>query len=117
MKYKVMGWLDLILGGLSFVQQAIMLFLVYPKMNVLYEGFGADLPFFTKVYPYTTGILILVLAGVVWIGWKLAFSKVPDKKLFKAGVIALIFIILGWGYYFGSSIMSLIYPIYDISNY
>jgi type II secretory pathway component PulF len=79
----------LVLGGFDFVQQAIALLVVYPKMNVLYEDFGAELPLSTKMYPYVTGVVILVLIGVVEIGWKLIRGRNPSNKLFRLGVTAL----------------------------
>ena len=118
MKYKVVGWLDLIFGLLGLVQQTIMLFVVYPKLNALYQDFyiGGKLPFFTRAYPYITVVLIILLAGIAYIGKKLAFEKSPNEKIFKLGLMALVAVFLFGGYYISSLIMSFVSPLYSITS-
>ena len=113
-----MGWLDLTFGLLGLAQQIIMLFVVYPKLNSLYQDFyiGGKLPFFTRAYPYITVVMIILLAGIAYIGKKLAFEKSPSEKLFKWGLVALIVIFLFGGYYVSSLMMSFISPLYSITS-
>lgn len=115
MKYKVVGWLDLVFGSLGFVQQVIMLLVVYPKMNTLYQDFGVDLPIMSRMFPYATGGVILVLAGIGFVGGKLAFSKTPSEKIYVLGILALISILMGMGYYSSLIMKSLITPMYEVS--
>ncbi|OGC92473.1 hypothetical protein A3D85_03020 [Candidatus Amesbacteria bacterium RIFCSPHIGHO2_02_FULL_47_9] len=116
MKYKVVGWLDLIFGCLGLVQQIVMLFFIYPKLSSLYQDFGAQLPFLTRVYPYLTAIAAVVLAGVVYIGARLVFGKLPNEKMFKLGVIALAVMFVLGGSYLASSLTSILSPIYGLSS-
>lgn len=116
MKYKIIGWLDMVLGGLGFILQTVNLLVVYPKMKVLYGELGKNTPSSTQMYPFTTSITILALAVVVWLGWRLAFGKNPNDKLFKWGMLALAAVLLGMGYIMAYSTMSLVEPIYNISN-
>lgn len=116
MKYKIVGWLDLILGSLGFVQQILMLFVVYPKLSTLYQEFTAQLPWSTKAYPYLAGAIAIILALVAYTGAKLAFSKKPSEKLFKFGLAALFAILLLGGLYVSSAIFSIISPLYSLTS-
>lgn len=116
MKYKVIGWLDLIFGSLGFLQQILMLFVVYPKLSTLYQDFGAQLPLSTKAYPYFAGAIAIILVLVAQTGAKLAFTKKPSERLFKLGLAALILIFLLGGLYVPSAIFSIISPIYSLTS-
>lgn len=116
MKYKVVGWLDLIFGSVGLIQQILMLFFVYPKLNTLYQDFNAQLPLFTRIYPYLVVVAAIVSAGIIFLGMKLAFSKTPSNKLFKLGTITLIVILLLGILNIFSSMLSVISPIYSLSS-
>lgn len=116
MKYKVVGWLDIVFGSLGFIQQIIFLLFVYPKLSSLYQDFGAQLPWYTRAYPYLVLIVAIILAGIVFIGSKLAFSKSPNEKLFKVGIVTLITIVLLGGIYLSLSLFSALSPIYGLSS-
>lgn len=116
MKYKIVGWINLILGSLLLLQQIGMLFLVYPKLSYLYKEFGPDLPTSTKIYPYTTAVAIIFLSGVIWIGAKLAFNKIRSNNYFRLGITALVILFLFGGYYFSTQLLSVISPLYSITS-
>lgn len=116
MKYKVVGWLDLIFGSLGLIQQILMLFFIYPKLSSLYQDFGAQLPLTTKAYPYVSVVVALVLAVVVYVGARLIFSKVRDEKVFKVGIVALVVMLLLGGLFISSSVISAILPIYSLTS-
>jgi hypothetical protein len=113
-KYKVIGWLDLILGGLGCGQQVIMLFLVYPKLEYLYQGMEVELPFITRAYPYLTGAGVLFLAGTGLLGAKLVFGSEPGEKLYKLGVALFAGLLILGGLYFSATLRSLIEPLYTL---
>ncbi len=111
-----MGWLNLIFGGLGLLQQILMLFLVYPKLSGLYQDFGADLPWLTRNFPIVTMAGIVFLAGVTYLGVKLAFDKAPQEKLFLAGLAGLAILFTIGGMYFGVTLVSVIGPIYSLTS-
>lgn len=116
MKYKIIGWLDLVIGSLGLLHQVVMLTIVYPKLNLLYQDFGVQLPAMTKIYPYITLMLVLILAAIVFIGVKLVFGKSPTKTQYIAGIIALIAMILGMGMMSYLAILSVVSPIYNLTD-
>jgi hypothetical protein len=116
MKYKVVGWLDIVFGMIGALQQSIMLFVVYPKMNNLYQDFSGELPVQTKMFPYLTGLGIILFAGIAFLGMKLAFSKTSHEKLFKWGVGVLVGMLALGGIGIGFSIFSVIMPLYSITS-
>jgi len=116
MKYKIVGWINLVFGSLFLIQQVTMLFFVYPKLSYLYDEFGADLPLSTRIFPYLTTFVILVLVVIVWIGAKLVSNKIPNDKFLKLGIAGLIVLFLFGGYYFSTQLLSIIFPLYSITS-
>jgi len=115
-KYKIIGWINLILGSLFLLQQIGMLFFVYPKLNNLYGEFGGDLPLSTKIYPYTTTAAIIFLSGVIWIGARLVFNKYSSHKPLILGIFGFIILFLFGGYYFSTQFLSIISPLYSLTS-
>lgn len=116
MKYILVGWANLIIGGLGLLWQTIMLVAVYPKMNSLYKDVGAELPLSTMTFPYWNGVVIIFLVGVVYVGSKLAFAKNPSKGIFKWGIVALVVMFIMGGYFASVSLISIISPIYSVTG-
>ena len=115
MKFKVVGWLDLVFGSLGLIQQILLLFFVYPKLTTLYQDFQTRLPASTQIFPYLSLAVSLLLVLIVILGAKLAFGQKPAEKTFKLGVVALIAILILGGIYLSTSTLSLLSPIYSLS--
>src|SRR3989344_8188235 len=116
MKFKVVGWLDLVFGSLGLIQQILLLFFVYPKLTTLYQDFQTRLPASTQIFPYLSLAVSLLLVLIVILGAKLAFGQKPAEKTFKLGVVALIAILILGGIYLSTSTLSLLSPIYSLSS-
>jgi len=113
--YKIIGILDIILGSIFSIFELILLFIVYPKLQVLYEGFDAELPTTTKLAPYIMFVILIIFLSIVFIGVKLL--KSPTDKLSKLGLIGFIVLILISGYFTAASILSVINPIYHLTTF
>lgn len=116
MRYKLVGWLNLVFGFLGLIYQVAMLFFVYPKLNSLYQDLDVQLPFTTKLYPFITLISIVVLAAVTAIGAKLITDKTPQEKLYKLGLIALLAFLFLASIFTYTAVYSLVKPLYDLTS-
>lgn len=113
MKYKIVGYIDIILSFLFGVSQVLLLIFVYPKMLRLYSDLNVQLPPATKnVFPIGLMFTVIYLC-IFLIGLKLL--KKPDRLTFILGIIAALIMILFGGYFSAISVMSVIGPAYNMT--
>lgn len=115
MNSKIIGRLDIVFGSFGLLFPVVGL-LIYPKLGLLYQEFGNELPFFTRAFPYLTVFITVILIGVIYVGAKLAFTKSPGKKMYKLGLFGLIATLILAILYVPLMLTSLIFPIYSLTS-
>ena len=115
-KYKIVGIVNLLLGLVGIIIQLNTLLFIYPKLFSLYKDFNAELPLSTQTYPYIQIAIMLILAVIAFVGVKLILSKNPNKKLFVAGLISLIVILLLIFLNYISFLSGLVTPLYNLKS-
>jgi len=116
MKYKLVGWADMITGGVGGLQQLAMIAVVYPKMVRLYGELGASLPWYGRVMPYVSMGAVIYLGGLTVLGAKLVFDKSPKEGWWLAGLAGLAIAVGAAGLLMTVSVMGTVAPIYKLGT-
>ncbi|MBI4009240.1 hypothetical protein HY357_03335 [Candidatus Roizmanbacteria bacterium] len=113
MKYKVAGLLEILLGiivgSLSFTLLRTM-----QKASVIYKDFNADVKGNLVMSYLLIAIMFSIAIINLFFGIKL-FSKLKEKYI-KLGTISLIITLLGLAFIYAGTILSFVYPIYNLNS-
>lgn len=115
-KYKIVGIINLLLGGLQIIYPLFALLFTLPRLTRLYSEFNAEGPSFTTTY-LVLGFVIFVGLANLFLGLKL-FSKAEGitKKYFKYGLALVIVSFLLMGLFSSIASLSIALPIYNLTS-
>lgn len=115
-KYKIVGAINLLLGGLQIIYPLFTLLFTLPRLTELYSEFNAEGPSLTITY-FTLGSVIFVGFANLFLGFKL-FLKAEEiaKKYFKYGLASVIISFLLMGIFPSIASLSIVLPIYNLTS-
>jgi hypothetical protein len=113
---KIFAVINTVVGAFAILVQSTLLIAVYPKLTQLYKDMGVQVSLTTHYFPILSAIFLAFLGYVVLVAVKLLKSKNPSDSLFKQNLLFTIILLVGNGLFVAFSVMSLINPIYSITN-
>ncbi|MBU1111061.1 hypothetical protein KKB83_05610 [Patescibacteria group bacterium] len=115
-KYKIVGIINFIFGGLHIIYPLLMIFFTIPKLTELYTDVSVELPSLAPTY-LTLGFNLLLGITGIFLGCKL-FSKQEEiqKKYFKFGLALAIVSVLFGAVFSGLAVLSAVLPIYNLTS-
>ncbi|MBU0708174.1 hypothetical protein KJ596_00275, partial [Patescibacteria group bacterium] len=113
-KYKIVGIINFIFGGLQIIYPLLTIFFTIPKLAELYTEVNVEMPSFAPTY-LALGFNLLLGIICIFLGYKL-FSKHEEvqKKYYKFGLALAIVSVLFGGVFSGTAILSAVLPIYNL---
>ena len=116
MKYRILGTVNIISAAIVLLIQIGLLRSVI-KLYSLYQSLNAQLPLTSKISPFLSVAIIGIMLYVLYIGFKLVTVKDGDTRLFKKGVVLLVITIAMVFLLTAFSVLSIIVPIYTMTEY
>lgn len=114
MKYKIVGIANFLIGGIQILVALMLIFLVIPRMQSLYQDFNVQIP---SIKPYLMPSLNTILGSLnIFLGYKLFSTETNDiDKYFTVSVIYLTFTFIIASVIAKLSILSLLIPLYKLT--
>jgi len=116
-KYKTVGTINFIFGGLQIIYPLLAIFFTIPKLTELYTEVSAEMPSFAPTY-LALGLNLLLGITNFFLGFKL-FSKQEgiQEKYFKFSLTLAIVSFLLMGVFSGIATLSAVLPIYSVTSH
>jgi hypothetical protein len=117
MKYKIVGTANYIIGGFQTFVSLVLIFLVIPRIQSLYQDMALEIEF-SYIKTYLPPILNLGIGVLgIFLGHKLFSSKNKQlEKYFTISIIYLVITFITTGVLAQLSVLTSLIPIYSLTS-